>query len=405
VAVGVAVAVASCARPHPAPPSAYDSDLAALEREHADHAGAAEAPLGRAAWLQRRWALTGDAADLAQAWRLVVPTADAPAAGAPAELSLFAAAMALDLHRVADARRILARCTGCADAPAGDVVAADLALQDGRLDDAAAGYQRALRAGRRWDRLARLAFLRHAGGDDVAADALYAEAEEDVSSKEMRTFAWLEVQRGRLAFAHGRFSAALASYDRADRAYPGYWLVDMQRAEALAAEGRIAESLALYTRVATRTASPAIAQALGELYVFLGRPSEARAWIDRAVSAYHASVSRGEVHYLHHLAALYTDVAPDAALAVRWAEQDLALRPGLPAARDQLAWAYLRAGRLPDARREMRRALDGGTPDAHLLSHAAAIAIAAGEADEGARLFSQAAAINPLFRTTFHAHR
>ena len=284
------------------------------------------------------------------------------------------------------------------------MVGGDLALQDGRLDDAARGYQRALRGGRRWDRLARLGHLRHAGGDDVAADALYAEAEEDVSSKEMRTFAWLEVQRGRLAFARGRFAEALARYDHAARAYSGYWLVEAARAEALAAQGESVAALDLYTRLAERTGSPAIAQALGELYTFLDKPSEARRWIDRAVGAYRASVEHGEVHALHHLAALYTDVIPDAAEAVRWAEKDLALRPGFPAAHDQMAWACLRAGRLTDARREIARALAGAAADAHVLSHAAAIALAAGDADEGGRLFDRAAAINPFFRTTFHAH-
>src|SRR6185369_7392131 len=86
-----------------APPTAYDLDLAALERERPP--AAAATPLGRAAWLQRRWALTGDSAALADAWRLLAPATATP--GTPAELSLFAATVALDLHRVPDARRIL----------------------------------------------------------------------------------------------------------------------------------------------------------------------------------------------------------------------------------------------------------------------------------------------------------
>lgn len=408
MAVTAATATASCRRVAPpdasATATAYDRDLAALERESPPVAGAGEAPLSHAARLQRRWALTGNTADLAQAWRLVAAAIAAPE-GAPAELLLPAAAMALDLHRLADARRILAGCALAGASAAGEVVLADLALQDGRLDDAAAGYQRALRAGRRWDRLARLAHLRHLTGDDAAADALYAEAEADVTAQEMRTYAWLEVQRGRLEFGRGRFAGAERHYQRAERAYPGYWLVAAQRAEVLAAEGQYPAALALYTQVATRTANPELAQTLAELYVYLGKPGLAQPWIDRALLVYERSVGRGEVHYLHHLAALYTDVRPQAVRGVRWAEADLALRPGLGAAHDQLAWAYLRAGRLPEARREMQRALAGAAPDAHLLFHAGTIAIAAGDNQAGTHLFERAAELNPAFRTTFHAHR
>jgi tetratricopeptide (TPR) repeat protein len=334
---------------------------------------------------------------------LIAPALAAPE-GVSTPLALFAAALALDVHRVADARRILDACAGCAGTSAGQVIAGDRALAEGRFDDAGAAYQRALAGGRRWDRLARLAHLRHMTGDDVAADALYAEAEDDVTAKEMRTFAWLEVQRGRLQFARGRFAAASAAYDRAARAYSGYWLVEAHQAEALAAEGRFPEAIALYTRAAAHAGGVEVAQALAELYLYLGRPADAQPVIDRAAAAYRASAARGDVHDCHHLAALYTDLALDAALAVRWAEEDVVLRPGVAAAHDQLAWACFRAGRLPDARREAQRALALGAPDAHLLSHAAAIAFAAGDADEGARLFRQAAEINPAFRTTFHAH-
>jgi len=399
---GLLALLVACGRTPTAAPTAYERDLAALAREEAA-AGPGASPLARASLLRSRWALTGSTTDLADAWRAMAPALAVPER-APVELSLFAAALALDLHRVSDARRVLDACAGCAARPAGDVVAGDLALAEGRLDDAGAAYQRALGNGRRWDRLARLAHLRHVTGDDVAADALYAEAEDDVTAKEMRTFAWLEVQRGRLAFARGRFAAAAAAYDRAARAYPGYWLVEAHQAEVLAAEGRFAEAIALYTRAAARAGGAEVAQALAELHVQLGKPAEARPWIDRPASAYQASAARGEVHDFHHLAALYTDLSPDAAQAVRWAEKDVALRPGVAAAHDQLAWACFRAGRLPEARQETQRALALGAPDAHLLSHAAAIAIAAGDADEGGRLFRRAAEINPAFRTTFHAH-
>jgi tetratricopeptide (TPR) repeat protein len=79
-------------------------------------------------------------------------------------------------------------------------------------------------------------------GDPAGADELYEEAQDDLTAKEMRAFAWLEVQRGFLDFARGRYRQARSHYDRADAAYPGYWLVDEHVAELLAAQDRYART-------------------------------------------------------------------------------------------------------------------------------------------------------------------
>ena len=83
-------------------------------------------------------------------------------------------------------------------------------------------------------------------GGDAAADRLYAEAEDELTAKEMRQYAWIEVQRGFLRFTHGRYAEARGIIERADQAYPDYWLVDDHTAELLGAEGRYAEAAALY---------------------------------------------------------------------------------------------------------------------------------------------------------------
>jgi tetratricopeptide (TPR) repeat protein len=382
--------------------SDYDRDLAALEREGGD--GRALDPAGqvrRAGWLQRRGSLTGNPADLVEAARLI--DAATASSGASDEVALLAAMVALDLHRLADARRWLAG-VRYRDLWLVAATEGDLAVQDGRLEDAGVLYGRARAAHAGWEVLARLASLGILRGDYDGADRLYDQAENDVDAKAMRTFAWLEVQRGRIAFARARFDEAGLRYDRAARAYGGYWLVEARRAELAAARGQGAEALALYARVAGQTPSPEIAQALGELYSYLGRPADAAPWYQRALAAYSRSVERGEVHYLHALAAYHSDVSGDATAALRWAEMDRRLRPGVAAVRDQLAWALFRAGRLDDARRESEAALGMGAPDAHVLYHAAMIALGAGQSDEGGALLRRVAALDPLYTSTFHAH-
>jgi tetratricopeptide (TPR) repeat protein len=398
------VAVVLWRTPRRPPASDFDRDRAALEREGAASAGRALDPAAqvrRAGWLQRRGSLTGNPADLAEAARLI--DAATATGGASDQVALLAAMLALDLHRLADARRWLA---GVRDRDLWLVAATegDLAVQDGRLAEAGALYARARAAHAGWEVLARLASLSALRGDDAGADRLYTEAENDVDAKAMRTFAWLDVQRGRIAFARGRFDEAGLRYERAARAYGGYWLVEARRAELAAARGQGGEALALYTRVAAETPSPEVAQALGELYAYLGRPAEAAPWYQRALAAYTRSVERGEVHYLHALAAFHSDVSGDATAALRWAEADRRLRPGVAAVRDQLAWALFRAGRLDDARRESTAALAMGAPDAHALYHAAMIALGAGRSDEGAALLRRVAALDPLYTSTFHAH-
>ena len=384
--------------------SDYERDLAALEREGAETGRQPLDPAGqirRAGWLQRRGSLTGNPSDLAQALRLI--EAATATAGASDQVALVAAMLGLELHRLGDARRWLT------DVRARDswLVAAtegDLAVQDGRLDEAAALYARARASHAGWEVLARLASLSVLRGDLDGSDRLYGEAEDDVDAKAMRTFAWLEVQRGHGAFARGRFDEAGQRYERAARAYGGYWLVDARRAELAAARGQGQEALALYARVAEQTQNPEIAQATGELYAYLGRPADAAPWYQRAVAGYQRSVEHGEVHFLHALAAYYSDVSGDSSQAVRWAEADRQLRPGVAAVRDQLAWAFFRAGRLDDARRESTAALAMGAPGAHALYHAAMIALGSGRSDEGAALLRRVAALDPLYTSTFHAH-
>ncbi len=383
-------------------PSDYDRDLALLERDGgAGDALDPGAQIRRASWLQRRGSLTGNAADLALALRLI--GAATAVAGASDPVALLAAMLALDLHRLDDARRWLdgvrERDLWLAAATEGD-----LAVQQGRFDDAAALYARARAAHAGWEVAARLANLSTLRGDLDGADRLYQQAEDDVDAKAMRTFAWLEVQRGRGAFARGRFDEAQLRYDRAARAYSGYWLVEERQAELAAARGQGDRALAAYARIAERSSNPELAQALGELNTYLGRPASAASWYQRALAVYQGSIDRGEVHYLHALAALYTDDSVDAARAVHYAELDRRLRPGPAAVRDQLAWALFRAGQFEAARRESVTALAIGAPDAHALYHAAMIALAAGRSDEGAALLQRVATSNPRYTTTFHAH-
>lgn len=321
----------------------------------------------------------------------------------PSDLYFLKASVAFKLHRLGEVKRCLASCAELRESPQGRVLQADLDFQEGRYDAAHKAYEELIRRDRAWDDLARLAYLKFKMGDPDAADALYAEAEDELTAKEMRHFAWVELQRGLLDLARGRHDDARAHYERADRAYTGYWVVEEHLAELCGAQGRFEEAESLYKKVVARVPRPEFKQALGELYDFTGRPADAQEWYEQAHADYLSSARRGGVHYYHHLVDFYADVLRDGAEAVRWARKDLELRDNF-ATRAALAWALYRDNRPDEALEEMSRALASGAEDAHLLRQAATVYKAAGRADEADNFSRRAARINP-HHSGFHVHR
>jgi tetratricopeptide (TPR) repeat protein len=366
-------------------------ELAGVEHALASEGGAAE----RLRLLHRRALLSGSAdayRELEAALRAAPDDPDVP---------VYLAQLCLQLHRLPEAEELLAT---LGDRPEAWGLRADLAQQRCRYEEARALTEAALERERSWEALARLAHLRALAGDLAGADALYAEAADEITVREMRAYAWVELNRGRLDLAAGRLGDAEAHYDRAGRAYSGWWLVDEHRAELLAAQGRNADAIALYRALLARSPRPELEHALGDLYAFAGRAAEARAHHERALAGYLASAERGEVHLFHHIASFYADVRQDGERALAWALRDLELRPG-PATYDAVAWAHLRAGRLDEARAAIERALAFPVEDAHVLAHAARISVALGRHDEAARLRERLDAIHPRYAATFHVHR
>lgn len=304
-------------------------------------------------------------------------------------------------HRLDIVRDALASSPVLRDGMAGRALRADLDAQQGRYHQAQDAYRAIIDADRSWDNLARLAHLEYKLGDIDEAERLFEEAEDELTAKEMRHFAWLELQRGLLDLSRGRHAEADMHYGRAERAYTGHWMVAEHRAELLAARGEGDAAAALYENVVAKTPRPELMQALGELYAFIGRDEQAEHWYANANASYLESVERGEVHYLHHLADFHSDVRMDGEQAVRWAAQDLALRENY-ATLAAWAWALYRAGRFADAVAPMERALASGVTDARLLDQAATVMQAAGRNAEA--LARRAREINPRL-SGFHVHR
>jgi tetratricopeptide (TPR) repeat protein len=320
----------------------------------------------------------------------------------PGDFYLLKANAAFKLHKLADVASALRAVPSVYHSDEGRLIRADLDFQHGHYQAAENGYLEVLQHERSWGALARLAYFRGKMGDTAGADSLYAEAEDQLTAKEMRAYAWLEVQRGFLDFIQDHHREARLHYRRADTAYPGYWLVDEHIAELLGSEGNYEEAAGILERVVSTIDRPDLDQAIGELYELAGHSGPALFWKERALSAYLQSAERGEVHYYHHLVDYYTDVTEDGAEAVKWASQDLKLRENF-ATQAALAWSLYRAGQFSNAVCWIDRALASRVVDARLDFRAGEIYRAAGNEVEARNLRERALSRNPAV-AGFHVH-
>ena len=323
--------------------------------------------------------------------------------GPTIELCLLKAHLDLRSHQLPQARVDLDMASGAGDTLQGRTLKADLDLQEGQYEQARRAYEAIIATRRTWDGLARLAHLESKLGDAASADRLYAEAEDEITAKEMRSYAWVELQRGQLDMDRGRHAEALAHYRLAEKAYSGFWLVDEHIAEVLAAQGKADEALVLYRKVVEQSPRPEAYQALGDLYALAGQSELARPWHEMALAGFLESAERGEVQYFHHLASFYADVRQNGCEAVKWAMRDLELRENYTTYA-ALAWALYCAARFEEAQEAIGQALSSGVSDAHMLGRAAMIHLASGRAEEGRKLLARAREMNPHFER-FHIHR
>jgi tetratricopeptide (TPR) repeat protein len=344
--------------------------------------------------LYQRASLTGIPADLEIAEASI---AEALGHVPNGDLWLLKANCDFEMHRIGQTGRDLDAYPGLRASVEGRVLSADIDFQTGRYDDAARGYESLTQDARTWDNLARLAFFKAKTGNVVEADRLYVEAEDELTAKEMRSYAWLELQRGKLALEYGRFEFAAAHFKRASRAYSGYWLVDQHVADLLRAEGRLGDAASLYSAVVATNQRPEHKQTLSELYFSLGKYAEAEVLRNTALAGYLKSALGGDVQYYHHLADFYIESCPDNAKAVEWSEKDIAIRRNY-ATLTVLAWALFRAGRLAEALAASDEGLSTQIVDAEMLYQAAAINFAASRPADGERYLQSATSINPHMR-------
>jgi len=305
-------------------------------------------------------------------------------------------------HRLDRVKQMFAMSPQLAQRHCGRAILADIDFQEGRYQRALDTFQGLIEEERTWDVLARLAHWNGKMGEPAAADRLYAEAESELTAKEMRSFTWLELQRAALALSRGQLRRSRQHCERAAAAFPGYWRVDHCMVAVLAAEGDLLAAESLLRGVVMRAPRPELMQALGELLAANGKPGESAQWLERAASAFLTSVKNGGVHYYHHLADLYADSLDRPEEAVHWAGLDVALRSNFTT-QSALAWALYQNAQIQEGVKWIEMALASGVQDASVFGTAAELFRAAGDAELGHQYERLATRINPSGKQ-FHLH-
>lgn len=323
--------------------------------------------------------------------------------GPSGDLYFLKANIHFKLHRLDDVEQDLQLGRDLLLSTAGRALKGDLDFQQGRYQIAQEEYEAVIEEERTWDAIARLAYLHFKMGDLEKADHLYDEAADELTAKEMRHYSWLELQRGVLDLSRGEYDKARSHYERAERAYSGHWLVQEHRAELTGAEEKFDEAERLYREVVERVPRPDFQQAFGELYLRMGKTTEANGYLNRARDGFLESADRGEVHYYHHLADFYADVEENGPEAVKWARKDLELRRNFSTLA-ALAWALYRAEQFSEALELINEALSSGAKDARLFRTAGMIYTAATPNGKGTWYLDKAAELNPHLNN-FHVHR
>jgi tetratricopeptide (TPR) repeat protein len=283
----------------------------------------------------------------------------------------------------------------------------DALLELGDYDEAAASFEQLAKAEPgsidSETRLARLALVR---GELDRARQHFSNAlrsTKDLTEPMPQVLAWCCVQLGQFYFGRGDWSNAEKQYQAALEALPDYYAALDHIAELRAAQEKRAEAINLYEKLIARLPRPEICQALGDLYLFIGKTDQAKPWHERALAGYLKSAEQEDARYFHHLAGFYCDSMENPDEALKWARKDLQIR-GSVFAHDALAWALYRNGQFDDAAAEMKTALAEGTKDAHLFFHASMIFSANGDLARGKEFLRRAAETNPHYNS-FHEHR
>jgi tetratricopeptide (TPR) repeat protein len=224
---------------------------------------------------------------------------------------------------------------------------------------------------------ARIAYALELQGDLPGALEYMGRAADGTTPNDQELQAWLFTQIGQLQLHQGRVGDAKRAFERAEATFPGHPLAVDGIARVKIVEGNLAAARRIYQEQLAKVPTPDVAAMVGDLMLATGDPSSAERYYRMSEQIELAGWGNG-VRQPQVLARFLAERDRDIARAVALADEAAAARQDIFTL-DTQAWAYFKAGRLPEAGQIVQQALRTGTRDARILYHAAEIAAAAGD--------------------------
>jgi tetratricopeptide (TPR) repeat protein len=289
------------------------------------------------------------------------------------------------LHRFSEAETLARRLVSAREFVLDFGLLGDVLMEQGRVAEAAAAYQKMIDLKPFYQSYTRAAHLRWLKGDLRGAIEMMRAAVHAASPRDKESAAWAysrlalyELQRGQLAEATRMAEASL-------RYLPDYAAALLMRGRIELAQRRNDDAVRTLERAARLHPIPEYQWTLADALRQQQRTDEAAA-IEQQLT------SQGAFEDPRTLA-LYLSTRREASVkAIDLARRELVNRQDVFTL-DALAWALSAAGQIDEASTLMTRALAEGTEDGRLFLHAAVIAAADGRPADAARYARKAHAL------------
>jgi tetratricopeptide (TPR) repeat protein len=293
-----------------------------------------------------------------------------------------------NLHRFREAEQIARRLVAQRESPFDYGLLGDALMEQGRLDEAAAAYQKMVDLRPGLESFSRAAHLRWLVGDVEGATALMKMAARAGGGRNTEPTAWAYTRLAHYELQSGAFDRALLALGTALEMQPEYAPALLAQGRVLLAKGDPALAIEPLTLAARRNPLPEYQWLLADALRAAGQVSEA-ALVETEMER------QGAINDPRTYSLYLATRDQHSGTAVRLAEREMAERSDV-FSYDALAWSLQAAGETQRAREAMKSALSAGTQDARLFLHAAVIAAAAGDAAEAARFRKRAESLRHL---------
>ncbi len=202
---------------------------------------------------------------------------------------------------------------------------------------------------------------------------------------------WLQV--GTVELERGNWENAERYFEKADKAFPGYWLNQAHLTQMRAVRGDIAGARSAYENIANQSGNPEVMDALAALYRLEGNAVQSRYWSGKSAAIWSKRLNLlPEAAYGHAFDHQMLFGSPKVALDL--ARRNFAARPYGDSA-VLLAWAHLANGNPKQAQQVLEPLRQTQWRGAQQHAALAATYAMLGQEDVSAQERDKALAINP----------